>query len=211
MSVSVVDAQGVKTALALRIPCPELAVAATLTPASFGAYVAPARIARLLIARDNDTASAQAAERLLARCRRRALDTAVIAAAGADFNDDLLAHGRDALGARIREAARAGPHRRARPLLEQSAGHAHCTPRTRATPPFDSAFIPIRTDVIYHGTPSSHSPAITPIEGSDRKMLSNRSPDRVERIRRRGGTIPAPAGVEGPSPMRARHNETMRR
>ena len=106
-----VVAQGVETALALRTACPELAVAATLTPASFAAFTAPARIARLLIARDNDTASAHAAERLLARCRRRALDAAVIAAAGDDFNDDLLAHGRDALGARIREAARAGPHR----------------------------------------------------------------------------------------------------
>ena len=106
-----VVAQGVETALALRTACPELAVAATLTPASFAAFTAPARIARLLIARDNDTASAQAADRLLARCRRRALDAAVIAAAGDDFNDDLLAHGRDALGARIREAVRAGSHR----------------------------------------------------------------------------------------------------
>ena len=39
MSVSVVDAQGVETALALRTACPEFAVAATLTPASFGAYL----------------------------------------------------------------------------------------------------------------------------------------------------------------------------
>ena len=108
---TLVVAQGVETALALRTACPELAVAATLTEASFGAYTAPGRITRLLIARDNDTASAQAAERLLARCRRGALDADVIAAAGGDFNDDLLAHGRDALGGRIRQAARASPRR----------------------------------------------------------------------------------------------------
>ena len=108
---TLVVAQGVETALALRTACPELAVAATLTEASFGAYTAPARITRLLIARDNNPASAQAAERLLARCRRRALDAAIIAAAQKDFNDDLLACGRDALGERIGEAARTGPHR----------------------------------------------------------------------------------------------------
>ena len=88
---TLVVAQGIETALALRTACPELAVAATLTEANFGAYIAPARITRVLIARDNDTASAQAAERLLARCRRRALAATVIAAARKDFNDDLLA------------------------------------------------------------------------------------------------------------------------
>ena len=107
---TLVVAQGIETALALRTACPELAVAATLTEANFGAYIAPARITRVLIARDNDTASAQAAERLLARCRRRALAATVIAAARKDFNDDLLAHGRDALGERIRQAAVAGRH-----------------------------------------------------------------------------------------------------
>ena len=108
---TLVVAQGIETALALRTACPGLAVAATLTEASFGAYTAPARITRLLIARDNDTASARAAERLLARCRRRALDAAVIAASEKDFNDDLLAHGREALGARIGEAVRTSPRR----------------------------------------------------------------------------------------------------
>ena len=94
-----VVAQGIETALALRTACPELPVAATLTAASLGAFIAPARVTRLLIARDNDGASARAAGRLLARCRDRALTAAVIAAEGKDFNDDLLAHGRDALAA----------------------------------------------------------------------------------------------------------------
>ena len=107
---TLVVAQGIETALALRTACPDLAVAATLTETSFGAYTAPERITRLIVAHDNVPASAQAAERLLARCRRRALCATVVAAAGKDFNDDLLALGRDALGERIRQAA--GPRRR---------------------------------------------------------------------------------------------------
>ena len=79
---TLVVAQGIETALALRTARPELPVAATLTEVNFGAYTAPAHVTRVLIARDNDTASAQAAERLLARCRRRALAATVIAAAG---------------------------------------------------------------------------------------------------------------------------------
>ena len=97
-------AQGIETALALRTACPELAVAATLTAASLSAFIPPARVTRLLIARDNHTASARAAERLLARCRDRALTAGVIASEGRDFNDDLLAHGPEALSERIRQA-----------------------------------------------------------------------------------------------------------
>ena len=45
-------------------------------------------------------------------CARAASSTAPdIAAAGDEFNDDLIDHGRDALGARIRSAARASPRR----------------------------------------------------------------------------------------------------
>ena len=85
-------------------------MAATLTAASLGAFIAPTRVTRLLIARDNDAASDRAAGRLLARCRDRALTAAVIAAEGKDFNDDLLAHGRGALAEHIRQAA--GPYER---------------------------------------------------------------------------------------------------
>ena len=80
-------AQGIETALALRTACPELAVAATLTAASLSAFIPPARVTRLL-----------------ARCRDRALAAGVIASEGRDFNDDLLAHGPEALSERIRQA-----------------------------------------------------------------------------------------------------------
>ena len=54
---------------------------------------------------NNDTASAHAAERLLARCRSPLVTAAVIAPVLHDFNDDLLAHGHEALAARIGHAA----------------------------------------------------------------------------------------------------------
>ena len=87
-----------------RLP-PALAVAATLTEANLGAFAAPAACQRLLIAPNHDTTSAHAAERLRARCRSPQVSAAVIAPVGHDFNDDLLAHGREALAARIHHAA----------------------------------------------------------------------------------------------------------
>ena len=124
-------AQGIETALALRTACPELAVAATLTAASLSAFIPPARVTRLLIARDNHTASARAAERLLARCRDRALTVGVIASEGRDFNDDLLVHGPEALGERIRQA----PSAAASTSTPRPPGPA---PRTTASPPSPS-------------------------------------------------------------------------
>ena len=97
-------AQGIETALALRTARPDLAVAATLTEASLGAFIPPARITRLLVARDNDTASAHAAERLLARCRSRQITATITAPVFDDFNDDLLECGRDALAAHVHQA-----------------------------------------------------------------------------------------------------------
>ena len=102
---TLIVAQGIETALALHTACPALAVAATLTEANLGAFAAPAACQRLLIAPNHDTTSAHAAERLLARCRSPQVSVAVIAPVGHDFNDDLLAHGREALAARIHHAA----------------------------------------------------------------------------------------------------------
>ena len=99
-------AQGIETALALRTARPDLAVAATLTEASLGAFIPPARISRLLVARDNDTASTHAAERLLARCRSRQITATITAPVFDDFNDDLLECGRDALAAHVHQTVR---------------------------------------------------------------------------------------------------------
>ena len=95
-------AQGVETALALRTACPELPAAATLTPANFAAFTPPPNVSRLLVARDNDPASTRAAERPLARCRDRALSAAVLAPELDDFHRDLLENGPRALAERIR-------------------------------------------------------------------------------------------------------------
>ena len=106
---TLIVAQGVETALALHTACPAFATAATLTEANLGAFAAPAASRRLLIAPNNDDASAHAAGRLLASCRSRSLAAAVITPLLHDFNDDLLAHGREALAARIRPSQ--APHR----------------------------------------------------------------------------------------------------
>ena len=62
------------------------------------------RQARVLIARDNDPAGRDAAERLLARCRARGLAAAVLVPERGDLNDDLIAGGAQALGARLAAA-----------------------------------------------------------------------------------------------------------
>ena len=82
---------------------------ATLTVVSLRAYSPLPRITRLLIARDNHPASAQAAEQPFARSRDRTLSAAVIAAECNEPNDDLLA---DALGERIAELLESVDRRR---------------------------------------------------------------------------------------------------
>ena len=57
-----------------------------------------------LIARDNDPAGRDAAARLLARCRAGGLAAVVLVPERGDFNDDLLAGGAQALGARLAAA-----------------------------------------------------------------------------------------------------------
>ena len=66
-------AQSVESALALRTACPDLPVAATLNAANLSVFTPPVHTPRLLIARDNDAASLRAAEHLLDQCRRRSL------------------------------------------------------------------------------------------------------------------------------------------
>ena len=90
----------------------ERPVVATLTVVSLRAYSPLPRITRLLIARDNHPASAQAAEQPFARSRDRTLSAAVIAAECNELNDDLLADGHDALGERIAELLESVDRRR---------------------------------------------------------------------------------------------------
>ena len=97
-------AEGVESALSLLTAQPALRAAAALSAAGLGAFTPPAGVARVLIARDNDPVGRDAAERLLARCRARGLAAAVLVPERGDFNDDLIACGAQALGARLAAA-----------------------------------------------------------------------------------------------------------
>ena len=97
-------AEGIESALSLLTAQPALRAAAALSAAGLGAFTPPAGVARVLIARDNDPAGRDAAERLLARCRARGLAAAVLVPERGDFNDDLIACGAQALGARLAAA-----------------------------------------------------------------------------------------------------------
>ena len=93
--------EGIETVLSLVTAMPDTVAAAALSAGSLGAFAPPAGIARLVIARDNDAEGERAAARLARRCARAGVPARVLVPEGADFNDDLLAHGSAALRARI--------------------------------------------------------------------------------------------------------------
>ena len=99
-------AEGLETALSLRTAQPRLPVAAALSAAGLAAFIPPPCVARVLIARDDDPAGDEAAQRLHERCRARGLAAEVFVPLRNDFNDDLLNDGAEALGARIATALR---------------------------------------------------------------------------------------------------------
>ena len=93
--------EGIETVLSLVTAVPEITAAAALSAGSLGAFKPPEGIARLVIARDNDPEGERAAERLARRCGQAGVSAAVIVPEQADFNDDLMALGADALRARL--------------------------------------------------------------------------------------------------------------
>ena len=93
--------EGIETVLSLVTAVPAIPAAAALSAGSLGAFAPPSGLARLVIAPDNDTEGARAAQRLRRRCRNLSIPTAVIVPERGDFNDDLIAFGPQALAARI--------------------------------------------------------------------------------------------------------------
>ena len=98
---SLLVGEGIETVLSLVTAMPDSVAAAALSAGSLGAFAPPAGVARLVIARDNDPDGERAAERLARRCARAGVPAHVLVPEGADFNDDLLAHGSAALAARL--------------------------------------------------------------------------------------------------------------
>ena len=93
--------EGIETVLSVVIAVPELTAAAALSAGSLGAFAPPPGTARLVIARDNDAEGERAAMRLARRCARAGVAATVVVSEGGDFNEDLVAFGPLALGARL--------------------------------------------------------------------------------------------------------------
>ena len=93
--------EGIETVLSVLTAVPDLPGAAALSAPGLVAFTPPSGVERLLIARDNDPAGANAADGLRLRCRELGVDVTVITPEGGDFSDDLLALGPAVLAERI--------------------------------------------------------------------------------------------------------------
>jgi len=88
-------AEGIETALALKMVMPQMPVVAALSAAHLAALIWPPELRRLYVARDNDQAGRFALEKL--RSRAADLDIRELVPRAEDFNADLLTLGPDRL------------------------------------------------------------------------------------------------------------------
>ena len=93
--------EGIETVLSLVTAVPGIDAAAALSAGSLGAFEPPPGLARLIVARDNDTEGERAFQRLKRRCAARGITSIAIVSDLGDFNDDLVAFGAETLAARI--------------------------------------------------------------------------------------------------------------
>jgi hypothetical protein len=89
--------EGIETMLSVREAAPSLPVWAALSSGHLGAVLLPDGLQRLYIAIDRDPAGQRAAERLTARATEVGIAVRVLEPRLGDFNDDLRAHGAEAL------------------------------------------------------------------------------------------------------------------
>jgi len=89
--------EGIETMLSLIEAVPGLPVWAALSSGHLGAVLLPEGVQRLYIAIDRDPAGQRAAERLSARALDAGIECHVMEPRLGDFNDDLRAHGAEAL------------------------------------------------------------------------------------------------------------------
>lgn len=94
-------AEGLETALALKMTIPNMPVIAALSAAHLAALVLPPTLRRLYVARDNDQAGKLALEKI--RSRATEIDIRELVPRAEDFNADLLTLGPDRLRGWIRE------------------------------------------------------------------------------------------------------------
>jgi len=89
--------EGIETMLSIREAVPGLPVWAALSSAHLGALLLPEPLQHLYIACDRDPAGQRAAERLTARATEAGIPVTLLEPRLGDFNDDLQAHGAEAL------------------------------------------------------------------------------------------------------------------
>ena len=94
---SLVLGEGLETMLSVREAAPSLPVWAALSSGHLGAVLLPDGLQRLYIAIDRDPAGQRAAERLTARATEAGISVRELEPLLGDFNDDLRAHGAEAL------------------------------------------------------------------------------------------------------------------
>lgn len=94
--------EGIESVLSVREAAPGMAMAAALSAAHLAAIAFPETLRSLYIIRDNDPAGDWARDSLVERANAIGIEAIVLSPALEDFNEDLRAHGLDALRARIR-------------------------------------------------------------------------------------------------------------
>ena len=95
--------EGIETMLSVREAAPSLPVWAALSSSHLGAVLLPGGLQRLYVAIDRDRAGQRAAERLTARATEAGIAVWVLEPQLGDFNDDLCAHGVEALRQHLAE------------------------------------------------------------------------------------------------------------
>ena len=103
--------EGIETVLSLAPLFPDAGAIAALSAAHLAMLVLPSAPATLLVARDNDAAGRNSAERLRDRAEAAGLAVAVLRPRLIDFNADLRRWGHDALADRVRSQLPAGRRR----------------------------------------------------------------------------------------------------
>ena len=93
--------EGIETVLSLKTARPDIAMAAALTANHLAAFNPPEGLRHLIIARDNDPAGKNAAQRLRDRMTAIPIATTVICSRHDDFNTDLKAFGVEFLRMRL--------------------------------------------------------------------------------------------------------------
>jgi hypothetical protein len=94
--------EGIETMLSLRCVMPTMAMAAALSAAHLGAILFPAKLRRLYVVRDNDSAGDGAVAGLFDRAQSAGVEAMVLSPRCGDFNEDLRNFDIDALRAALR-------------------------------------------------------------------------------------------------------------